>query len=77
MAVLKGLPSHYVLQLGYPSCDYPHIRPCEMYLMAHLEGLNDLSDPLKQIAASVRSEIQARLRPDKLDFPTVMTRLSD
>lgn len=28
--------------------------------MAHLEGLNDLSDPLKQIAASVRDSGQAQ-----------------
>lgn len=59
-AFLKRLPSHYVLELGYPCCDYSHIRPCKMYSMAHLEGLNDLSDPFKQSAASVRSQIQAR-----------------
>lgn len=35
-ALLKRLTSHYVIRPGYHSCDYPHIRPCKMYLMAHL-----------------------------------------
>ena len=30
LAFLKRLTCHYPVQLGYPSCDYPHIRPYEM-----------------------------------------------
>lgn len=36
LAFLKRLTSHYVIQPGYPSCHYPHIRPCKMCWVAHL-----------------------------------------
>lgn len=60
--LIKRLTSHYVILSGYPSCDYPHIRPHKIYMIAHFRRLNDLADPLKWSAVDVWSVQTVQIR---------------